>query len=150
MAMLASKTAYTPSLGTTSSQTSSAGQYTSSIPNHRTPVITNPQSGPFASPTESEFSEAYDGPDTVRYVIFLETDIIRQHNPVQSKIVHLRLIDLVGLGTRGALENGCEALVAPNTNSSSNVSSSMDPPISSFIYASLYSPPLFAIDPVLL
>ena len=66
MAMLASKSSFSNSMGMGSSQTSSSGQYTAGLSSHRTPVIGSTQSGPFASPTESEFSEAFDGPDSVR------------------------------------------------------------------------------------
>ena len=66
MAMLASKASYPSSMGMGSSQTGSAGQYSAGLANHRTPVLGTSHSAPFASPTESEFSEALDGPDSVR------------------------------------------------------------------------------------
>lgn len=33
-------------------------------------MASNPREGVFTSPTESEFSEKHDGPDSVRYVLF--------------------------------------------------------------------------------
>ncbi|KAF1977985.1 protein kinase byr2 [Bimuria novae-zelandiae CBS 107.79] len=67
MAMLASKASYsTPTLGSSTSQTSA--QYSTSASSYR-----NQGSAPraehshYASPTESEFSEAYDAPDAVRH-----------------------------------------------------------------------------------
>lgn len=66
MAVLASKVAYPSSLGMNSSQTPSVGQFTATLPNHRTPVVGASHHAPFASPTESEFSEGFEGPDSVR------------------------------------------------------------------------------------
>ena len=66
MAMLASKSSFSNSMGMGSSQASSAGQYTAGLSSHRTPVIGSAHNGPFGSPTESEFSDAFDGPDSVR------------------------------------------------------------------------------------
>ena len=66
MAMLAHKTSLPTSMGTGSTQVSSTREYPSSNASHRTPVMTNAHNGPFASPTESEFSEAYDGNESVR------------------------------------------------------------------------------------
>ncbi len=66
MALLASKVAYTSSLGIGSGQTPSVGQFTSALPNHRMPVVGAGHHAPFASPTESEFSEGFEGPDSVR------------------------------------------------------------------------------------
>ncbi len=66
MAMLASKAPYPSSMGMSSSQSTSAAQYSAGLSNHRTPVVGTTHSAPFASPTESEFSEAFDGPDSVR------------------------------------------------------------------------------------
>lgn len=64
MAVLASKIAsYPSSLGMSSSQIPSVGQFTAALPSHRTPVS---HPAPFASPTESEFSEGFEGPDSVR------------------------------------------------------------------------------------
>lgn len=68
MAMLASKSSYPSSMGMGSTQASSSSQYSGTIANHRTPVIGSSHNGPFASPTESEFSDGYDSSDTaVRY-----------------------------------------------------------------------------------
>ncbi|KAL8692755.1 MAG: hypothetical protein Q9224_003894, partial [Gallowayella concinna] len=51
-------------MGMASAQASSS-QYSSTLASHRTPVIGSSHNGPFASPTESEFSDgAYDSPDT--------------------------------------------------------------------------------------
>ena len=67
MAMLAHKASFPASMGTGSTQVpSSARDYTSSNTSHRTPVMSNAHNGPFASPTESEFSEAFDGTESVR------------------------------------------------------------------------------------
>lgn len=67
MAMLASKVPYPSSIGMGSSQTtSSSGQYSAGLSNHRTPAVGASHTASFASPTESEFSEALDGPDSVR------------------------------------------------------------------------------------
>ncbi|KAI9679114.1 MAG: ATP binding [Trizodia sp. TS-e1964] len=70
MAMLASKSPFPTARGmSTSSQMSSstpqsagAGIHTA----HRLPMISAASHGSFASPTESEFSEAFEGPDSVR------------------------------------------------------------------------------------
>lgn len=62
--MLASKSSYPSSLGMPSTQPSSSSQYSSALSNHRTPVIGSSHNGPFASPTESEFSEGYEPSDT--------------------------------------------------------------------------------------
>ncbi|KAL8639760.1 MAG: hypothetical protein Q9228_003243 [Teloschistes exilis] len=65
MTMLASKSSYPSSMGMGSTQpSSSSSQYSSSLANHRTPVIGTSHNGPFASPTESEFSDGYDSSDT--------------------------------------------------------------------------------------
>lgn len=66
MAMLAPKAPYPSSMGMGSSQTTSAGQYSAGLSNHSTSVVGATHNAPFASPTESEFSEALDGPDSVR------------------------------------------------------------------------------------
>ena len=63
--MLAHKPSMPMSLGQ-SSATSRDYQPTNS--SHRTPLTGTTHNGTFASPTESEFSEAFDGPDPVRYV----------------------------------------------------------------------------------
>ena len=69
MAMLASKSSYPPSMGMGSTQAPSS-QYSSTVASHRTPVIGSSHNGPFASPTESEFSDGYDSSDAaVRYAI---------------------------------------------------------------------------------
>ena len=69
MAMLASKSPYPAPLGVLSSghASSSNQQYPTSIATHKVPAMATMQSGTFASPTESEFSEAFEGPDSVRY-----------------------------------------------------------------------------------
>ncbi|CAO1603923.1 ATP binding [Xanthoria calcicola] len=65
MAMLASKTPYPSSMGMGSNQASSSNQYSNTLATHRTPVIGSSHNGPFASPTESEFSDgAYESPET--------------------------------------------------------------------------------------
>ena len=65
MAMLASKSPYpAPALG----GSGQSSQYASNVSNYRvhaTAARSDP--GFFASPTESEFSESYDTPDSVRY-----------------------------------------------------------------------------------
>lgn len=66
MAVLAPKVTYTSSMGMGSSQTPSVGQFASSIQTHRMPVVGATLHAPFASPTESEFSEGVEGPDSVR------------------------------------------------------------------------------------
>ena len=66
MAVLASKASYPSSMSMGSSQTASSGQYSASMSAHRTPVVGSSHHGPFASPTESEFSEGYDSSDAVR------------------------------------------------------------------------------------
>ncbi|KAL8764199.1 MAG: hypothetical protein Q9184_000168 [Pyrenodesmia sp. 2 TL-2023] len=72
MAMLAPKSAYPSSMGMASNQASSSSQYSGNLASHRTPVIGSSHSGPFASPTESEFSEGYEPSDTaVRYGLFV-------------------------------------------------------------------------------
>lgn len=66
MAMLASKPAYVPpSINSSSSQNTS--QYNSSAQSYRThDSASRADTSLFASPTESEFSEAYDAPDAIR------------------------------------------------------------------------------------
>lgn len=66
--MLASKAPYpTPSLGGTASQ--SSAPYSSTVASYRTHASNaRADHSMFASPTESEFSEIYDAPDSVRYV----------------------------------------------------------------------------------
>ncbi|CAI6265008.1 unnamed protein product [Periconia digitata] len=66
MAMLASKPAYVPpSITTSSSQ--STNQYNSSAQSYRTHGSSSrTETSLYASPTESEFSEAYDAPDAIR------------------------------------------------------------------------------------
>ncbi|KAF2263447.1 Ste11-type MAPKK kinase [Lojkania enalia] len=68
MAMLASKSPYpTPSLGGGSSSQSST-QYATSASTYRTHAsAARTEHAFFASPTESEFSELYDAPDSVRH-----------------------------------------------------------------------------------
>ncbi|KAL8913458.1 MAG: hypothetical protein Q9171_001751 [Xanthocarpia ochracea] len=65
MAMLAAKSPYPSSMGMGSTQASSSSQYSNTLASHRTPVIGSSHNGPFASPTESEFSDgAYEPSDT--------------------------------------------------------------------------------------
>ena len=68
MAMLASKLPYpAPSMGGAGSQ--SSAQYTSSVSSYRShPSGARLDHSMFASPTESEFSESYDAPDSIRCV----------------------------------------------------------------------------------
>ena len=63
--MLAHKTSFPAHMGVGPSHVPSSRDY-SSMASHRTPLMVTNQNGPFASPTESEFSEAFDGPDSVR------------------------------------------------------------------------------------
>ncbi|MCJ1388330.1 ATP binding [Xylographa bjoerkii] len=64
--MLAHKASFPASMGMGPTQIPSTREYTSAPPTHRTPVIVNAQTGPFASPTESEFSEHSEGSGSVR------------------------------------------------------------------------------------
>ncbi|KAI4194904.1 MAG: hypothetical protein LQ346_003595 [Caloplaca aetnensis] len=64
MAMLAPKSAYPSSMGVASNQAAGSSQYSGNLSSHRTPVIGSSHSGPFASPTESEFSEGCEPSDT--------------------------------------------------------------------------------------
>lgn len=66
MAVLSSKAQYPSSLGMTSNQAPSLSQYSASISSHRTPLTGGTHNATYASPTESEFSETMDGPDSVR------------------------------------------------------------------------------------
>ena len=66
MAVLASKVAYPGSLGMNSSQTPPVGRFSGGLSSHRPPALGNSHHAPFASPTESEFSEGFEGPDSVR------------------------------------------------------------------------------------
>jgi mitogen-activated protein kinase kinase kinase len=69
MAMLASKSPYSaPAMGggAPSQPTAQYNSNPSSYRTHATPART--EHAFFASPTESEFSEIYDAPDSVRYV----------------------------------------------------------------------------------
>ena len=68
MAMLASRTQDPSSMGMASVQSSAARSYSTGLSSQRTPVLGSTQNGSFSSPTESEFSEAFDGPDSVKYV----------------------------------------------------------------------------------
>lgn len=65
--MLASKPSYSaPSLGSSASQTST--QYSASMSSYRNQgAASRADQPPYASPTESEFSEVYDAPDAVRH-----------------------------------------------------------------------------------
>lgn len=69
MTMLAHQASFPASLGMGPTQIPSTREYTTVPPSHRTPVTGNTQNGPFASPTESEFSEHSEGHDSVRYVV---------------------------------------------------------------------------------
>jgi hypothetical protein len=62
MAMLAHKASMP--LGVGMGPTSIPRDYSNSA--HRTPMPSTTHNGSFASPTESEFSEAFEGPDAVR------------------------------------------------------------------------------------
>ncbi|KAF2498121.1 Ste11-type MAPKK kinase [Lophium mytilinum] len=63
MAMLASKSPYpTPSLGG-----SASSQYPTTVSSYRVQAASRSDHAFFASPTESEFSESYDTPDSVRH-----------------------------------------------------------------------------------
>lgn len=66
MAVLASKAQYPSSLGINANQAPSLSQYSAGISSHRTPLTSSTYNASYASPTESEFSEAMDGPDSVR------------------------------------------------------------------------------------
>jgi mitogen-activated protein kinase kinase kinase len=70
MAMLASKSPYpTASLGGSSQP---SAQYNSSVSSYRNHATAARQEHAFfASPTESEFSEIYDAPDSIRYALSL-------------------------------------------------------------------------------
>ena len=69
MAMLAHKASVPTSMGLGSSSGTSIRDYAVG-PSQRTPAMTTTTTtthhGPFASPTESEFSEAYDTHDSIR------------------------------------------------------------------------------------
>lgn len=67
MAMLAHKTSMP--LGMGMGPTSVPRDYPSTSSSHRTQMSNTMHNGCFASPTESEFSEAFDGVDAVRYVV---------------------------------------------------------------------------------
>lgn len=82
MTMLAHQVSFPASLGMGPTQIPSTREYTSVPPSHRTPVTGNTQNGPFASPTESEFSEHSEGRDSVRYVILTpEHPFSSPHSP---------------------------------------------------------------------
>lgn len=66
MAVLASKAQYPSSLGTNPNQAASVGQYSAGLSNHRAPLTGSTHNASYASPTESEFSEAQDGHEPVR------------------------------------------------------------------------------------
>ena len=73
MAVLAPKTSLPSSMGGLGhAQAPSTMPYTAGLSSHRTPVMGATTNGPFASPTESEFSEAFDRPDSVRYEIQID------------------------------------------------------------------------------
>ncbi|MCJ1476933.1 ATP binding [Lambiella insularis] len=64
--MLAHKASFPASMGMGPTQMPSTREYTSAPPTHRTPIIASTSNGPFASPTESEFSERSEGSDSIR------------------------------------------------------------------------------------
>ena len=64
MALLAHKSSMPMSAGIGSGD--SARDYMSNSTHHRTPLTSTSHNNTFASPTESEFSEAFEGPDSVR------------------------------------------------------------------------------------
>lgn len=64
--MLASKAPYPTATGMASAQASTAAQYSAGLSSHRTPVLGGTHNGTFVSPTESEFSDAFEGPDSVK------------------------------------------------------------------------------------
>lgn len=66
MAVLASKAQYPSSMGMNSNQASSLNQYSANLSNHRVPPTGSTHNASYASPTESEFSEAHDGQELVR------------------------------------------------------------------------------------
>lgn len=121
MAMLASKTPYPSSMGMGSNQASSSNQYSNTLATHRTPVIGSSHNGPFASPTESEFSDgAYESPETaVRSVLPL---IVANLFPCSKRIMlpanAARFLDP---GTRGESANGYGASTVPSMSTFSSV-----------------------------
>ncbi|KAL8829479.1 MAG: hypothetical protein Q9170_006151 [Blastenia crenularia] len=77
--MLASKASYSSSMGMASTQASSSNQYPSALSNqHRTPVVGSSHNGPFASPTESEFSEGYESSDTTVSLIECDQLVLKE------------------------------------------------------------------------
>jgi hypothetical protein len=103
--MLASKPPYpTPSLGG-----SGSSQYPASVATYRVQAASRSDHAFFASPTESEFSEAYDTPDSVRYGgpgTYISRDA-----------------DYAGIGMKKRWPTGCNALTARSTLICSKVSS---------------------------
>ena len=67
MAMIAHKQSVPMSAGLGAPSSAREYQHSSASTHNRTPLPGSTQNGTFASPTESEFSEAYDGTDAVRY-----------------------------------------------------------------------------------
>lgn len=65
MAMLASKSPFTPSLGSQSSTMMASTPQTAYAPSRRAPAVSHAASQNYASPTESEFSDL-DGPESVK------------------------------------------------------------------------------------
>ncbi|KAF2089839.1 MAP kinase-like protein [Saccharata proteae CBS 121410] len=66
MAMLASKSQYSAPTASSNGTTSSS-HYPANVASHRNqPAASTTRHGAYASPTESEFSESYDAPDSVR------------------------------------------------------------------------------------
>ena len=72
-AMLAHKPSMPMSLGQSSA---TSRDYQPNNSSHRTPLTGTTHNGTFASPTESEFSEAFEGPDPVRYVSTFVSDLM--------------------------------------------------------------------------
>lgn len=68
MAMVASKVSYMSGRDAASGQAHPAALRSATVSNHRNQAAMSSNHGNFASPTESEFSDVYDGPDSVRYV----------------------------------------------------------------------------------
>ncbi|KAF2796848.1 MAP kinase-like protein [Melanomma pulvis-pyrius CBS 109.77] len=119
MAMLASKSSYpTPSLGGGSASQSSA-QYNGSMSGYRNhTTAARADHAFFASPTESEFSEAYDAPDAVRhwderkvgdwlkrincaqYVELFKDNHINGENLMEMDQVHLKDMGIKKVGDR--------------------------------------------------
>lgn len=66
MAAAVHKPSFPASMGMGPTQIPSTRDYTSAALAHRAPPASSNSNGAFASPTESEFSEVYDGSDSVK------------------------------------------------------------------------------------